>query len=356
MDLQAMKEKFEKISELEKDDVVFHAIHDRPFRVYGLFHKDGKYRRLPEEVAKTGHETVLEHHACTAGGRLRFQTDSPYIAIAAKLPTVGRMAHFAMTGSAGFDLYVKQGGADKYVCSLRPSFYITDSLVRTFEFDSREMREITVHFPLYSEVSEVYIGLQEGATVAEAPAYAYDRPVVYYGHSITQGGCASRPGNAYSNILSRRLNVDHVNLGFSGGGRGEETIVDYIASLDMQVLVMDYDHNAPNAQHLQDTHEQMFKAVRAKHPTLPVIMMTSTTMPRFSDDRPRRREIIYNTYLHAKESGDENVFFWNGGQFDAYQDYATVDGSHPNDYGFVVIADLLEPVLKEALSRSERRI
>lgn len=352
MNLQAMKEKFEKISELEKSDVVFHAVHDGPFRVYGLFYRDGKYRRLPEEVAKTGHETVLEHHACTAGGRLRFKTDSAYVAIAARLPNVGKMAHFAMTGSAGFDLYVKQGGVDKYVCSLRPSFYITDSLVRMFEFDSREMREITIHFPLYSEVSELYVGLQESATVETAPSYAYEKPVVYYGHSITQGGCASRPGNAYSNILSRRLNVDHVNLGFSGGGRGEQTIADYIAELDMQVLVMDYDHNAPNAQHLQDTHEQMFKTIRAKHPTLPVIMMTSTTMPRFSDDRARRREIIRNTYLHAKESGDENVYFWDGSQFDAYHDYATVDGSHPNDYGFVVIADLLEPLLKKALSRS----
>ena len=350
MDLQQMTEKFDKIAELGKDDIRFHSVHGSPFRVYGLRYMDGKFRRLPEAVAKQGHETVLEHHACTAGGRLRFKTDSAYVAIAAKLPNVGRMAHFAMTGSAGFDLYVKKDGVDKYVCSLRPSFYITDSIVRMFAFDSREMREITIHFPLYSEVSELYIGLQESASLEAASLYAYEKPVVYYGHSITQGGCASRHGNAYPSILSRRLNVDHVNLGFSGGGRGEQPIADYIAGLDMQVLVMDYDHNAPNAQHLQDTHERMFLTVREKHPTLPVIMMTSTTMPRFSDNRAKRREIIYNTYLHAKERGDENVFFWDGGQFDTYHDYATVDGSHPNDYGFVVIADLLEPVLKKALS------
>ena len=352
MDLQKMKEKFEAISELEKDDIRFHSVHDQPFRVYGLLYMGGKFRRLPEEIAKKGHETVLEHHACTAGGRLRFKTDSSYVAIAAKLPNVGRMAHFAMTGSAGFDLYVKKDGVDKYVCSLRPSFYITDSIVRMFDFGSCEMREITIHFPLYSEVSELYIGLQKDATVAAAPSYAYEKPVVYYGHSITQGGCASRPGNAYPAILSRRLNVDHVNLGFSGGGRGEQPIADYIAGLDMQVLVMDYDHNAPNAQHLQDTHERMFLTIRQKHPTLPVIMMTSTTMPRFSDNRAKRREIIHNTYLHARERGDENVFFWDGGQFDAYHDYATVDGSHPNDYGFVVIADSLESVLKKALAGS----
>ena len=352
MDLQQMKEKFDKIAELGKDDIKFHSVHDAPFRIHGLLYMDGKFRRLPEAVAKQCHETVLEHHACTAGGRLRFKTDSAYVAIAVKLPNVGKMAHFALTGSAGFDLYEKKDGVDKYVCSLRPSFYITDSIVRMFEFDSREMREITIHFPLYSEVSELYVGLQEGASIEAAPLYAYEKPVVYYGHSITQGGCASRPGNAYPAILSRRLNVDHVNLGFSWGGRGEQPIADYIASLDMQVLVMDYDHNAPNAQHLQDTHERMFLTIREKHPTLPVVMMTSTTMPRFSDNRAKRREIIYNTYRHARDRGDENVYFWDGGQFDAYHDYATVDGSHPNDYGFVVIANLLEPVLKKALARS----
>ena len=353
MNLQQMQEKFENISELGKDDIRFHSVHDHPFRIYGLFFQDGKFRRLPEAVAKKGHETVLEHHACTAGGRLRFKTDSAYVAIAAKLPNVGKMAHFALTGSAGFDMYVKKDGVDKYVCSLRPSFYITDSIVRMFDFGNREMREITIHFPLYGEVSELYIGLQEDATTAKAPPYAYEKPIVYYGHSITQGGCASRPGNAYPAILSRKYNVDHVNLGFSGGGRGEQAIVDYIAGLDMQVLVMDYDHNAPNAQHLQDTHERMFQTIREKNPTLPVIMMTSTTMPRFSDDRPKRRDIIYHTYLHAEERGDENVYFWDGSQaFDAYHDYATVDGAHPNDYGFVVIADSLEPVLKKALSQS----
>ncbi|MBO5269844.1 MAG: hypothetical protein J6B77_03595, partial [Clostridia bacterium] len=318
MDLQNMKEKFEKIGELGKDDIRFYSVHEQPFRVYGLFYADGKFRRLPESVARTAHETVLEHHAATAGGRVRFKTDSPYIAIAARLPYVGKMAHFALTGSAGFDLYVKTEGVDHYVATLRPSFYITDSIVRAFDFGSREMREITVHFPLYSEISELYFGLQDGAAVAEAPPYAYEKPIVYYGHSITQGGCASRPGNAYPSILSRRLNVDHVNLGFSGGGRGEQTIVDYIADLDMLALVMDYDHNAPTAEHLLNTHERMFRAVREKHPTLPVLMMTSTTMPRFSDDRAKRREIIHSTYLHAKERGDENVYFWDGAAFDAY--------------------------------------
>ena len=101
MDIEKMTERFDKISELRKDDIRFHSVHDRPFRVYGLFFEDGRFRRLPESVARTGHETVLEHHACTAGGRLRFRTDSPYVAIAAKLPNVGKMAHFALTGSAG---------------------------------------------------------------------------------------------------------------------------------------------------------------------------------------------------------------------------------------------------------------
>ena len=88
MDLQQMTEKFDKIAELGKDDIRFHSVHDSPFRVYGLLYQDGKFRRLPEAVAVQCHETVPEHHACTAGGRLRFKTDSAYVAIAAKLPNV----------------------------------------------------------------------------------------------------------------------------------------------------------------------------------------------------------------------------------------------------------------------------
>ncbi|MBO4983237.1 MAG: hypothetical protein J6D23_04195, partial [Clostridia bacterium] len=176
------------------------------------------------------------------------------------------------------------------------------------------------------------------------------KPIVYYGHSITQGGCASRPGNSYPSIISRKLNMDFINLGFSGSARGEREMAEYIASLDMELFVYDYDHNAPSWEHLQNTHEAMFKIIRKAHPTLPIIMMTSVSMARFHDNQEKRRQIIYQTYKNALKSGDKNVYFWDGDkEFKPYVECGTVEGCHPNDYGFVGIASSLEPLIRKIL-------
>lgn len=128
----------------------------------------------------------------------------------------------------------------------------------------------------------------------QAPKYAVKKPVVYYGSSITQGACASRPGNCYESILSRRLDCDYINLGFSGSAKGEDAIVDYIIGLDMSVFVMDYDYNAPTPEHLEKTHSKMFKAIRAEHPTLPIIIMPR---PKFYLNAGQKAmvDIVHNT-------------------------------------------------------------
>ena len=130
------------------------------------------------------------------------------------------------------------------------------------DFDDRKEREITINFPLFTEVCELYIGLQKGCKLEPASEYTHQKPVVYYGSSITNGGCASRPGNTYQAVISRMLDCDFVNLGFNGNAKGEQEIADYIKGLDMSVFVYDYDHNAPTPEHLLDTHEKMFKAIK----------------------------------------------------------------------------------------------
>ena len=350
--LDEIDENFKIETNLGKEDIVFYSVLSKPFCVYGVKYENQKFRRMPEEIAKTVSEGVYYLHSNTAGGRVRFKTDSSYVAISAKMCNIGRMDHFAITGSGGFDLYVKSDGKEKFVSTFRPPFDFQNGYDSIFDFKSKEMREITINFPLYSDVSMLYIGLEDGAKVEEPTPYAYEKPIVYYGSSITQGGCASRPGNAYTSILSRWFNADHINLGFSGNGRGEQEIADYIASLDMEIFVYDYDHNAPNAEHLEKTHENMFKTIRKANPSLPVVFMTTTTLERYFESREKRREIIYRTYKNALDSGDKNVYFWDGGkEFEPHQDYGTVEGCHPNDYGFVEIAKSLEKIIKKILAK-----
>lgn len=350
--LEEIDENFKIETNLGKSDICFYTACQEPFCIYGVKYENGKFRRMPEDVAKRVSEGVSYLHTNTSGGRVRFKTDSSYIVVSAKMCNIGKMDHFALTGSAGFDMYVRDNGQDKFNSTFRPPFDITDGYESIFDFNTNQMREITINFPLYSDVCSLHIGLEQKAKIEAPTPYRSKKPIVYYGHSMTQGGCASRPGNAYESIISRNLNVDFVNLGFSGSARGEKEMAEYIASLDMELFVYDYDHNAPSWEHLQDTHEAMFKTIRKAHPDLPIIMMTASSMERFCDNRAKRHQIIYQTYKNALDNGDKNVYFWDAErEFAPYVECGTVEGCHPNDYGFVGIATTLEPLIKKILKQ-----
>ena len=337
MDLAKIDKNFEVKTNINKDDIVFYNADELPFRVYGVFKENGKYRRMPEEVAKRVNEGVNVLHTHTTGGRVRFVTDSEYVAIYAKISGVEARAHFAMTGLTGFDLYVGNAYENTFI----PPFDMSNGFEGIREFGNREMREITINFPLYSNVEELYIGLQEDAEVKEGKPYVNEKPIVYYGSSITQGGCASRPGMSYQNIVSRVLNCDFVNLGFSGSARAEDAMIEYIKNLDMSVFVCDYDHNAPSTEHLEKTHQKMFKTVREAHPHIPVIIMPRPKH-RLDEDEEARFAIIKKTYEEAKALGDKNVYLIDGKMLtELCGDEGTVDGIHPTDLGFVSIAKAL---------------
>jgi lysophospholipase L1-like esterase len=339
---------FKVETQIKEPDVRFYNVLQVPFRVYGVFYEAGKFRRIPEHIAKTVSDGVYRIHASTAGGRVRFKTNSSYIAIHAKMPGIGKMPHFALTGSAGFDLYIHDD-AVRYVQTFVPPFAIQDGYESVIHFGSSQMRELTINFPLYSEVSELYIGLCDSAAVYEPTPYKTETPIVYYGSSITQGGCASRPGNSYESIISRRLDCDYINLGFSGNARAEDEIAEYIRDLNMSVFVFDYDYNAPTVEHLERTHQKMFREIRAKNPALPIVLMSR---PKYclTDEEKQRLAIIKKTYDDAKSAGDENVYLLDGSALmELAKNDGTVDGCHPNDLGFASMAkalgDLLEKIV-----------
>ncbi len=328
---------------LGKDDIVFYDADTPPFRVYGVYKDDGKYRRLPEGIAKSVSKNVLHLHANTAGGRVRFVTDSPYIAISAKMDSIYKSSHFPLAGSAGFDMYV----SGQYTKTFMPPTDIKDGYESICEFGTCQMREITINFPLYSNVISLSIGLQKDAVVKAAPPYANTKPVVYYGSSITQGGCASRPSSCYPSILSRRFNCDYINLGFSGSAKAEDEIVAYIQGLEMSAFVLDYDHNAPTPEYLAQTHEKMFKAIRQAHPEIPIIIM-SRPKHILNEDDSLRLEIIKKTYKNAINAGDKNVYLITGEALTALcGSDGTVDGVHPTDFGFAAMAQAVGAVMEK---------
>ncbi len=343
-------------SSLNLSDVVWFDTKEAPIEICGLavHNKGDRFRRMPQEVADAVNDGVRYLNTNTAGGRIRFRTNSRYIAIKAVMPDNGTMPHITMTGQSGFDLYTNDGCECHYIGS-----YIPGNRNHGYESNREtdgKMHTYTINMPLYDPVEEVYLGLAKDAELASPEPYRYDKPVVYYGSSITQGGCASRPGNAYQAMISRKLCCDFINLGFSGSARGERAIAEYLASLDPLVFVCDYDHNTPNPEHLEATHYPMYEVFRASHPTTPYVMVTK---PDFHPGTPdeRRREVVLESYHKASAVGDRHVYFVDGAHiFDGeFRDSCTVDGCHPNDLGFYRMAIKIGEAVEKAIAEAEKK-
>ncbi len=340
------------VVEADAEGFVWYDAAKAPFELYGFCGiKGDPYRRLPDEVGKATNPGTRRNAAHTAGGRVRFSTDSKRIAICCKMPYMTKYDHMALNGSAGFDLYEDFEHSCRYMGTFRCSVNDTEGYTAKRVVEGGSMRSYTVNFPLYSPVSELLIGIDAGASIGGGAKYKNVAPIVYYGSSITQGACSSRPGIAYQSIITRRLNIDHVNLGFSGNARGEQAMANYIASLPMTAFVCDYDHNAPNAEHLAATHYDFYKTIREKQPKLPIIFVSRPDFDNGYEASVARRRVIEDTYYRAREEGDRNVFYIDGqGLFRGdLKEECTVDTTHPSDIGMAMMADGIGQMLARIL-------
>ena len=309
MNIKDVDKNFNIETKIKEKNLRFISALEDPFDLYGTC-GDG-YLRLPDKTAEKVSEGVKSLAANTSGVRIRFKTDSDFVAVSVKYSEVCRIEHMSLAGTAGLDMYVYESGKYLYKTLFLPPMNMKDQFEQIQYFGSKKMRDITINLPLYSSVEQIFIGLDKNTIPEHGERYENKKPIVFYGSSITQGGCASRPGNSYPAIISRKLNLDFLNLGFSGNAKGEEEMAEYIASLDMSCFVMDYDFNAPDADFLKKTHFPFFEAIRKKNPALTIIIM-SMPYNSWMTNVKERKEIIKKTYDKAIETGDENVYFIDG--------------------------------------------
>ncbi|MBP1587963.1 MAG: hypothetical protein ILO53_06145 [Clostridia bacterium] len=343
-------------STVNKSDVVWYDARDARFRIHGSLDENRDcYRRFPKEISEKVSEGVDILAKNTAGMRLRLRTDSPYIAIHAEWEMQCIFSHMPMSGTGGFDLYkVNDDGSKEFVFVFMPPYPSPQGYESVIETPFG-MHDYIINFPLYNDVAKLYVGLSEGAAILTPGDYRVSKPVVFYGSSITQGGCASRPGNAYQSMLSRALDFDFINMGFSGCGLAEDVMCEYLAGLEMSCFVSDYDHNAPGIEHLEKTHWKLYETVRRRHPDLPYVIMTKPDARSAYKEQEqynlKRRDFIMANYERAVSLGDRNVYFVDG--YALFEDdetcSATVDTCHPNDMGFYFFYRALKPVLKKIL-------
>ncbi len=332
---------------------VYLDVRKEPFRLCGF---SEPFRRLPVDVAEATSERVAVLAGVSAGGRVRFKTDSDFIVVHGDhyYSENGNLMPYAAT--SGFDIYFTENGKQRYkgvfTGSQGPNKTYIESRLR---YDN-EMKEVTIYFPIYAAFNSVYIGLREGCTIEAADPYTYEKPVVYYGSSIVHGVGIMRPSSAYPSIISRRLNNNFINLGFGGAAKGEKAIMEYIAGLDMSVFVYDYDHNTPSYEHLEQTHYAGYKIFREKQPDTPVIF--ASRVDYYNGDfemNKKTRELIRSNYERAKAEGDRNVYFVDGAKIypddPVLRDECTSDNCHPNDKGYSLMADKFGEIIEKLLKK-----
>ncbi len=359
-----------KVVEIGGIKLSFISVGQKPVELNGLpfWEQEHKFLRIPEAELPNVSKNVAELATNMSCVQARFRTDSPVVGLRAKLTKEPYFGKMPVVGSCGFDVYLGFGLSKRFVsafgpldgkrelnaiCFNYPADFAGDPHVRFAEtVPGTDLREVTINFPLYNGVECVEIGVQPGARIEAASPFAIDKPIVFYGSSITQGGCASRPGNHYIHHLSRRLNARVVGQGYSGSAKAETVMADIMTRIPMSVFVMDYDHNAPTLEYLKDTHYPFYRYFRERCPDVPVVFVSSPGLLSNQSVFLKRRDVVKESYERAFAEGDRRISFVDGSAMfsDLYADACTVDGCHPNDFGFYRMADAMERALREALA------
>ncbi|MFD0959238.1 SGNH/GDSL hydrolase family protein [Paenibacillus chungangensis] len=333
---------------------------EAPFHIAGFpwLAQDGVYRRLPLASRAVLPPAVDTLAYCTAGGQIRFRTNSSRLFIRVRLAGPANMHHMPSTGQCGFDCYLGEPENQYFLSTaiFKPTASEYES--QLYQWETKKDVAVTLNFPLYQGVEEVWIGVDKDALICDAPAYASNKPVVIYGTSVTQGGCASRPGMAYSNILSRMIPVEFVNLGFSGNAKGEAELAHIISEVDEPALyILDYEGNTGEAENIARSLPVFIRILRERHPEVPILIVSriSNAGDRFYGERRElnnhRKLIQIENVKQRRAEGDSNIHFVDGSKLlgDDFASECTVDGIHPTDLGFLRMAQSLAPIIRPLL-------
>jgi hypothetical protein len=340
----------------ENTDVLWYDVELLGIEGRGWNDTKAKFDRLPAKAEGVVRGPVwgLSHHS--AGMAVRFKTDATTIQARWSLTSSGlAMPHMPATGVSGLDLYVRTGaGQWRWLANGRPTKY-PDNQVTLGKSIPAGVRDYMLYLPLYNGVTSVEIGIGKTNYLERLPRSEGVKPVVFYGTSITQGGCASRPGMVHTAILGRRLDRPVINLGFSGNGKMEQEVANLLAELDVAVYVIDCLPNM-NAAEVAARTEPLVHTLRQSHPTTPILLVEdrSYTDSFIIDSKRQRnessREAFRAAYQKLVDEGVTQLAYLEGEHLLGDDGEATVDSSHPTDLGFMRMADAFEPLLQQLLA------
>jgi len=318
------------------------------------------YDRLPARAEGVVRDAVWGLSRHTAGLCARFETDATSLHARWTLTSATlAMPHMPATGVSGLDLYARTDeGGWRWLAVGKPTGQTTSARLVQDLVPGR--REYLLYLPLYNGVSSVEIGVPEGCVLARAAPRPPERsrPIVFYGTSITQGGCASRPGMTHAAILGRRLERPALNLGFSGNGRMELEVAELLAELDPAIWVVDCLPNMRAAQ-IEERLAPLVRTLRRARAGIPILLVEDRTyagsflLEARTERNRTSREALRRGFEELSSAGVTGLHYLSGDALLGDDGEATVDGSHPTDLGFVRQADAFQSALKPLLRREE---
>jgi lysophospholipase L1-like esterase len=310
------------------------------------------YDRLPARAKRIVRRPVWQLAHDSAGMCVRFVSDSPQIFArwTVRMPRF-TMDHMADTGISGIDLYARDDSAWRWVGTGRVRQMPTNES-KLVEHAPPGPHEYMLYLPLYNGIDSLEIGVSPEFSMSRAPRYPQSRrPIVFYGTSITQGGCASRPGMAYPAILGRRLGCPTINLGFSGNGRMDLELAGLLAEIDASVYVLDCGANMTEEMLRKRTVPFIRKLHRAR-PETPIVLIDDAVYQDMWFNAVRRAEyetkiaVTREAFETLQAEGVGNLYHVESLHLIGDDGEGTVDGVHLTDLGFIRMADALEPLLR----------
>ena len=344
---------------VEKPKLKWYSPTHAPFVLEGFpfFEQEHIYRRLSINPSYTLPQGVEGQSWHTSGGQIRFRARFKTLRIRAELRGAANHDHLTATGQCGFDIYLAEEGTPRYHATTRFDHTADHYDVILADLSQTQTLEAVINFPLYIGVKEVLLGFDAEAEIVPPAPRALPGRVVVYGTSITQGGCANRPGMVYTNILSRRLNLEIVNEGYSGAGCSEPEAAMAVAAVENPILyIHDSEANSPDYEIIAARFPRFFRIYREAHPETPILLASQIPFarelrnPAARENRLRNKELQRSIVERFRAEGDRNIYFLDGetffpGNFEEY----TVDGVHCTDLGFKFMADGFEPVIRKIL-------
>jgi len=342
------------LSLVVNSQIVYHDASAFPLLGKATQNTATRYERLPDSLKNISRKPLWDLGKNSAGLAVRFSSNSTTIAAKWEVLFNCEMNHMTPTGIKGLDLYCLQDGKWVFVNSGRPSGKVnTATIISNME---PQQREYMLYLPLYDGVTSLAIGIDSLSEISQPriDLPVRKKPLVFYGTSILQGGCASRPGMAHTNILSRWLNREAINLGFSGNGQLDLEIAKVIAAVDASMYILDFVPNATVAQ-IKERADQFYSIIRSRHPETPILFIEDPifTHTRFdkkiAKEVKEKNETINAFFLSLKERGEKNIYLLPSKDMIGSDGEATVDGIHFTDLGFMRYAELLYPVIKKRM-------